>query len=106
MVCATSKGSDQPAHGRSLIRAFASRLNKLTVKLLSEYKLEVLSLKGDCSASSESTLVKMSHYWKSSVTAHFFLFMIFMLLYFLFVCVDVCVCCVALVNNFFSVMSG
>ena len=26
-VCATSKGSDQPAHTRSLIRAFASRLN-------------------------------------------------------------------------------
>ena len=28
MVCATSKGSDQPAHMRSLIRAFASRLNE------------------------------------------------------------------------------
>ena len=27
MVCATSKGSDQPAHTRSLIRAFASHLN-------------------------------------------------------------------------------
>ena len=26
VVCATSKGSDQPAHTRSLIRAFASRL--------------------------------------------------------------------------------
>ena len=29
VVCATSKGSDQPAHTRSLIRAFASRLNML-----------------------------------------------------------------------------
>ena len=29
MACATSKGSDQPAHTRSLIRAFASRLNIL-----------------------------------------------------------------------------
>ena len=29
MVCATSKGSDQPAHTRSLIRAFASRLGIL-----------------------------------------------------------------------------
>ena len=29
VVCATSKGSDQPAHMRSLIRAFASRLNIL-----------------------------------------------------------------------------
>ena len=29
VVCATSKGSDQPAHMRSLIRAFASGLNIL-----------------------------------------------------------------------------
>ena len=29
VVCATSKGSGQPAHTRSLIRAFASRLNIL-----------------------------------------------------------------------------
>ena len=29
VVCATSKGSDQPAHTGSLIRAFASRLNIL-----------------------------------------------------------------------------
>ena len=29
VVCATSKGSDQPAHMGSLIRAFASRLNIL-----------------------------------------------------------------------------
>ena len=29
LVCATSKGSDQPAHTRRLIRAFACRLNIL-----------------------------------------------------------------------------
>ena len=29
VVCATSKGSDQPAHTRSLIRAFACGLNIL-----------------------------------------------------------------------------
>ena len=29
VVCATSEGSDQPGHNRSLIRAFASRLNIL-----------------------------------------------------------------------------
>ena len=29
VVCATSKASDQPAHVRSLIRAFASRLSIL-----------------------------------------------------------------------------
>ena len=31
VVCATIKASDQPAHTRSLIRAFASRLNILRV---------------------------------------------------------------------------
>ena len=29
VVCATGKASDQPAHTRSLIRAFASRLSIL-----------------------------------------------------------------------------
>ena len=29
VVCAPSKASDQPAHTRSLIRAFASRMNIL-----------------------------------------------------------------------------
>ena len=31
VVCATSKGTDQPVHMCSLIRAFASRLNNLRV---------------------------------------------------------------------------
>ena len=30
VVCATSKDSDQPAHTRSLIRVFASRVNILS----------------------------------------------------------------------------
>ena len=67
VVCATSKGSDQPAHTRSLIRAIASRLNILYVKLLTEQHLEFLSLKGGCRGSSESTLVKTPHCWKSHV---------------------------------------
>ena len=52
MVCATSKALDQPAHTRSLIRAFASRLNILRVsgKLLTEHQLKFLSLKGGCKA--------------------------------------------------------
>ena len=29
VVCATSKASDQPAHTRSLIKAFASRMSVL-----------------------------------------------------------------------------
>ena len=53
MVCATSKSSDQPAHMRNLIRAFASCLNLiiLNVKLLTEQHLEFLSLKADCTGS-------------------------------------------------------
>ena len=69
VVCATSKASDQPAHSRSLISAFASRLNILTVKLLPEHHLEFLSLKGGYTCSSESTHVKMPHCWKSHVMA-------------------------------------
>ena len=43
----------------------------MTVKLLTEHRLESLSLTGSCTGSSESTLVKMSHYLKSHVAAHF-----------------------------------
>ena len=42
----------------------------MSVKLLTEHHLEFLSLKGDGRGSSESTLVKMPHCWKSRVTAH------------------------------------
>ena len=51
VVCATSNASDQPAHTRSLIRAFASRLGI--------YHLEFQSLRGGCTGLSEYTLVKM-----------------------------------------------
>ena len=54
VVCATSKGSDQPAHMRCLIRATASHLNILW---LSKHQLEFLSLIGGCPC--WSTLVKM-----------------------------------------------
>ena len=37
----------------------------MTVKLLTEHYLEFLSLKGGCKGSSESTLVKLPHCWKS-----------------------------------------
>ena len=42
----------------------------MSVKLLTEHHLELLILKGGCTGSSESTLVKMPHCWKSHVTAH------------------------------------
>ena len=44
----------------------------MVVKLLTEYHLEFLSLKGGCRGWSESTLVKMSNCWKSHAAAHLF----------------------------------
>ena len=41
----------------------------MSVKLLTEHHLEFLILKGGCTGSSESTLVKMPHCWESHVTA-------------------------------------
>ena len=41
----------------------------MTVKLLTEQHLEFLSLKGGCTGLSVSTLIKMSHCWKSHVSA-------------------------------------
>ena len=68
MVCATSKGQDQPAHMRSLIRAFASRLKyPTTVMLLTERHFEFLKRK--LPGSSNTTLLKMPHCWKSHVAA-------------------------------------
>ena len=49
----------------------------MSVKLLIEHHLEFLSLKGGCAGSSESTLVKMPHCWKSHVAAHFVLKMLY-----------------------------
>ena len=42
----------------------------MAVKLLTKPYLEFLSLKSGCTGSSESTLVKMPHCWKSHVAAH------------------------------------
>ena len=44
----------------------------MSVKLLTEHHLEFLSIEGGCTASSESTLVKMPHRWKSHVAAQLF----------------------------------
>ena len=42
----------------------------MIVKLLTEHHLELLSLKGGNTGSSESTHVKMPHCWKSHSLAH------------------------------------
>ena len=41
----------------------------MSVKLLTEHNLELLSLTGDCTCLSEFTLVKMPHCWKSHAAA-------------------------------------
>ena len=65
VVCATSKASDQPAHTRSLIRTYASRLNIL---LALSYRPNII-WSGGCTRSFESTLVKLPHSWNSRVGA-------------------------------------
>ena len=45
----------------------------MSVKLQTEYHLEFLSLKGGCTGSSKSTLVKMPHCWKSHVPADMYM---------------------------------
>ena len=46
----------------------------MTVKLLTEHHLGFLGLKGGCTESSESTLVKLPHCWKSHIAAQIPLF--------------------------------
>ena len=44
----------------------------MIIKLLTEHHLEFLSLIEGWTGSSESTLVKMPHCWKSHASAHLF----------------------------------
>ena len=41
----------------------------MTLRPLTKHHLDILSLKGGCTGSSESTLVEMSHCWISHVVA-------------------------------------
>ena len=41
----------------------------MTVKLLTEHNLKLLCVTGGCTGLSESTLVKLTHCWKSHVSA-------------------------------------
>ena len=71
MVFVTSKGSDQPCAYVQTDQSICLSLEySMTVKLLTEHHLEFLCLTGGCTDSSESTLVKMPHCWKSRVVAH------------------------------------
>ena len=55
----------------------------MSVNLLTEHYLEFLSLTGGCTGSSQSTLVKMPHCWKSHVAAHIYLRLIYLTLFIL-----------------------
>ena len=46
----------------------------MIVKLLTEHHLKCLSLKGGCRGSSESTIVKMPHCWKSHALTQYYVF--------------------------------
>ena len=46
----------------------------MTLRLLTEHNLELLSLKGETTGLSDSTLVRMPHCWKSHVMAHIVLY--------------------------------
>ena len=59
----------RPAYAQSGQSLCLSLEYSLTVKLLTEQHFEFLSLKGDCTGSSGSRLVKMSHCWKFYVAA-------------------------------------
>ena len=54
VVCATSKASDQPAYMRSLIRAFACRLNTLFVYLFIYLSIYTIFQEGDIFSSTAS----------------------------------------------------
>ena len=43
----------------------------MNVNLMTKQHFEFLSLTGGCAGSSESLRVKMPHFWKSCVVAHF-----------------------------------
>ena len=57
----------------------------MTVKLLRKHYLEIISLKGGCTGSSESTLVKIPHCWKSHGVAH--------------ICIVICTVCFTYVTH-------
>ena len=59
----------------------------MSVKLLTEHNLEFLSLKGGCTCSSEFTLVKTPHCWKSHVAVHLLDLLTLFILYLLYQCV-------------------
>ena len=72
VVCVTTKGSDQPAHTHSLIRAFASRLFILTLRSLTEHHLEFLNLKGGFLCSTQLSMKFTTAHNNKNAYTYFF----------------------------------
>ena len=82
VVCATSKGSDQPVHMAVWSEPLLVAWTSMTVQLLTEHHLKFLGLKEGCIGSSESTLVKITTCWKPHVMVQIILYKIVILLNF------------------------
>ena len=63
----------RPTYAQSYQSLCSSLEYSMNVELLTEHLLEALSLTAGCTCSSESTLFKMPHCWKSHDTAHVYL---------------------------------
>ena len=62
--------SVRPAKAKTSLRICLPLECYMTGKLLAEHHLEFLSLTGGCTDSSEPTLVKIPHCWRSCDVAH------------------------------------
>ena len=71
-MCDQQRLSSACAYAQFDLRLCLSFESSNTLRLLTEHHLEFLGLKGGCTGSSESTLFKMPHCWKSHVAAHCF----------------------------------
>ena len=76
VVCATSSLRSACAYSQSDLSLCLSLDYFMIVKLLTEQHSEFLSLTGGCTGSSESTLIKIPHCWKSHVVAQLLLYRI------------------------------
>ena len=71
-MCYVQPTKAQSAYAQSDQSLCKSLEYSMTVKVMTEHYFEFLSLKGGCTGSSQSTLVKMPHCWKSHDAAQLF----------------------------------
>ena len=71
-MCDQQRLSSACAYAQTDLSICLSLESSNTPRLLTEHHLEFLGLQRGCTGSSESSLVKMRHCWKSHVAAHCF----------------------------------